>query len=109
MQSNADDAVSSMDSNKLSVSALAEKTSQATESLNSITSVVSSITEMNAQIATAAEEQSYVVEEVNNNVHNIQIISESNATASQQISSANNEIADLSAKLKIQVMRFQVS
>jgi methyl-accepting chemotaxis protein len=109
LQSNADDAVSSMDSNKLSVSALAEKTSQATESLNSITSVVSSITEMNAQIATAAEEQSYVVEEVNNNVHNIQIISESNATASQQISSANNEIADLSAKLKIQVMRFQVS
>ncbi|MEC9411269.1 MAG: HAMP domain-containing methyl-accepting chemotaxis protein, partial [Pseudomonadota bacterium] len=109
LQSNADDAVNSMNSNKLSVSALAEKTSQATESLNSITSVVSSITEMNAQIATAAEEQSYVVEEVNNNVHNIQIISESNATASQQISSANNEIADLSAKLKIQVMRFQVS
>lgn len=109
LQSHADDAVSSMDSNKVSVSALAEKTSLATESLNSITSVVSSITEMNAQIATAAEEQSYVVEEVNNNVHNIQIISESNATASQQISQANNEIADLSAKLKIQVMRFQVS
>ncbi len=108
LQSNADDAVSSMDSNKHSINSLAEKTSHATESLNSITSVVSSISEMNAQIATAAEEQSYVVEEVNNNVHNIQILSEGSATAAQQVAQANNEIADLSAQLKIQVMKFKI-
>lgn len=108
LQSNADNAVASMDANKLSINQLAEQTSHATESLSLITKVVSSISEMNAQIATAAEEQSYVVEEVNGNIHNIQIISESTSTAAEQVLQANNEIAELSSKLKLQVMHFKV-
>lgn len=108
LQSNADDAVASMAANKSSINELAEQTSQATDSLNVITNVVSSISEMNAQIATAVEEQSYVVEEVNGNIHNIQIISESTSTASEQVLQANNEIAEVSSQLKLQVMHFKV-
>ncbi len=108
LQSNADDAVASMGANKLSINELAEQTSHATDSLNAITTVVSSISEMNAQIATAVEEQSYVVEEVNGNIHNIQIISESTASASEQVLQANNEIAEVSSQLKLQVMHFKV-
>jgi methyl-accepting chemotaxis protein len=104
-----DNACNSMENNKNSMNKLLVKTSDASTSLAAITDSVSSIFEMNTMIATAAEQQTQVVEEINRNVHNIQQISESTATASGQTSQASNEIAELSEHLKSMTQEFKVA
>jgi len=109
LQTNADAAVKSMTVNKNSVTALSDKTTQATNSLDSISSLVSSIADMNSQIAAAAEEQTAVVEEINKNVHNIKEVSDETSIASEKVLTSSAEVLQLSEQLKSQVNRFKIS
>ncbi len=109
LQTNADNAVNSMSVNKDSVSALANKTSIATESLDTISNVVSSISDMNSHIATATQQQSNVVEEVNQNIHAIQSISDNTSIASEKVLKANTELSELSRTLRNQIMKFKIT
>ena len=84
-----------------------EQASNAGNSLNEITDSVATITSMNIQIATASEEQSAVAEEINQNVVNISHVAESNADASNQLSSSSQDLAQLASELQDLVSQFK--
>lgn len=109
LQSNADNAVSSMMVNKNSIHSLADKTTLATESLKTISDLVTTIADMNAQIAKAATEQNNVVEEINKNVNNIKAISDETSIASEKVLASSIEVSTLSNELKSQVSQFKIA
>ncbi len=108
LQSESDNAVTSMKQNKNSIEQLVDRASTATESLNAISDSVVAISEMNTLIATAADEQSRVVNEINSNVNNIQMTSETTTVAAEQIAAATEQIARLGHQLNSMVEEFKV-
>ncbi len=100
-------AVEAITSGQEKAAASVEQASNAGKSLNEITDSVATITSMNIQIATASEEQSAVAEEINQNVVNISHVAESNAEASNQLSSSSQDLAQLASELQGLVSQFK--
>jgi len=100
-------AVEAITSGQEKASVSVEQASNAGNSLNEITDSVATITSMNIQIATASEEQSAVAEEINQNVVNISHVAESNADASNQLSSSSQDLAQLASELQNLVSQFK--
>jgi len=82
---------------------------KAAQSLHGISQAVTHINEMNTQIASAAEQQSTVAEQANHSIHKMNRTAIENSAGAQQISTATEEIAHLSANLKQLVAMFKVA
>jgi len=109
LQSSATEATMVMQQSQQSAIDSVEKSHQAGQSLESITSAVKTITDMSAQIATAAEEQSAVSEEINRNVTNIKVATDKTLSATQETSHANTSLADSIQRLNTMVQQFGIS
>nr|WP_278405960.1 methyl-accepting chemotaxis protein [Pseudomonas rhodesiae] len=81
---------------------------QASEMLQSITTSVHEIELMNEQIAVATEEQSSVGEEIGKGVTNVRDISDQTAAASEETATSSIELARVSARLQEMTNRFTV-
>lgn len=93
LQTGAKQAVSVMESSKISGEATVETAGSATNSLEDIRQSISLMNEMNTHIATAASQQTSVSEEVNTNVHKI---AENSTHMVEMVSSAENACESLS-------------
>ncbi|RMW08646.1 Methyl-accepting chemotaxis protein [Pseudomonas amygdali pv. tabaci] len=81
---------------------------QASEMLQSITTSVHEIELMNEQIAVATEQQSSVGEEIGKGVTNVRDISDQTAAASEETATSSIELARVSARLQEMTSRFTV-
>ena len=88
-----------------SVSALAEKTGQA---FQTIEEKINDINELNIMIATSAEEQAVVAEDINRNVVNINDDFRTTTAAVTKTSDASKELLELSQTLAQLVQQFKV-
>lgn len=108
LQRASENAVSQMDSTRLSCQSTAENTHKVMESLHTVTSSVSEINDLNTLMATSAEEQSQVTDEVSKNLEVIQtLIGQLNNDAaesellSQRLDSTSSDLAKVVGKFKI--------
>ncbi|MEE4672818.1 methyl-accepting chemotaxis protein [Pseudomonas alliivorans] len=85
-----------------------ELSRQASEMLHSITKSVHEIELMNEQIAVATEQQSNVGEEIGKGVTNVRDISDQTAAASEETATSSVELARVSARLQEMTSRFKV-
>lgn len=85
-----------------------ELSTQASEVLQSITASVHEIEVMNEQIAVATEQQSNVGEEIGRGVTNVRDISDQTAAASEETATSSVELARVSARLQEMTNRFKV-
>lgn len=108
LQAGAIEAVNVMNQSRTQAQASVDQSSQAGESLASITEMVSRINDMSTQIASAVEEQSAVTEEVNRSVVAISQVSDQTAQSSQQIASSSEEMTAQTLQLHSMVSRFKV-
>ncbi|KAA8691321.1 HAMP domain-containing protein [Pseudomonas caricapapayae] len=83
-----------------------ELSTQASEMLQSITASVHEIEVMNEQIAVATEQQSNVGEEIGRGVTNVRDISDQTAAASEETATSSVELARVSARLQEMTNRF---
>lgn len=81
---------------------------QASEMLQSITTSVHEIELMNEQIAVATEQQSSVGEEIGKSVTNVRDISDQTAAAGEETATSSIELAKVSARLQEMTSRFTV-
>ncbi|WP_375233047.1 methyl-accepting chemotaxis protein [Pseudomonas caricapapayae] len=81
---------------------------QASEMLQNITTSVHEIELMNEQIAVATEQQSSVGEEIGKGVTNVRDISDQTAAASEETATSSIELARVSARLQEMTNRFTV-
>jgi len=82
--------------------------SQASDSLQNITTMVASISDMSTQIATASEQQTAVAEEINRNIVSISEKAVDTTESSLQTAMASENIANLSSTLQASVQVFKV-
>ncbi|KPX40984.1 methyl-accepting chemotaxis protein [Pseudomonas syringae pv. tagetis] len=85
-----------------------ELSNQASEMLQNITASVHEIELMNEQIAVATEQQSNVGEEIGRGVTNVRDISDQTAAASEETATSSVELARVSATLQEMTNRFKV-
>nr|WP_232924921.1 methyl-accepting chemotaxis protein [Pseudomonas syringae] len=85
-----------------------ELSAQASEVLQSITASVHEIEVMNEQIAVATEQQTNVGEEIGRGVTNVRDISDQTASASEETATSSVELARVSARLQEMTNRFKV-
>ncbi|KPX40148.1 Histidine kinase, HAMP region:Bacterial chemotaxis sensory transducer [Pseudomonas syringae pv. helianthi] len=83
-----------------------ELSTQASEMLQSITASVHEIEVMNEQIAVATEQQSNVGDEIGRGVTNVRDISDQTAAASEETATSSVELARVSARLQEMTNRF---
>lgn len=81
---------------------------QTGDAIREITGAVDNIHSLNQQIATAAEQQAAVAEDINRSLIRIRDVSDRTATASEQVSGASSELAELGERLRTQVASFNV-
>ena len=85
-----------------------DKANKATQSLDEITKIVNTISDMSMQIASASEEQSSASEEINKNVVNISNEADKNSANSQQTQKEINQLEEFSTYLNTLVSQFKV-
>ncbi|WP_447734271.1 methyl-accepting chemotaxis protein [Pseudomonas shirazensis] len=100
--------VDSMLSNSQQVAHTLEVAELAGEALDEITSGASSIHERNLVVASATEEQAQVAREVDRNLLNIRDLALQTSEGADQISTASQELANLSIGLNGMMKRFQL-
>jgi methyl-accepting chemotaxis protein len=93
LQSEAKNAVLSMQKGSSSTEKCLEKSAETAEALEDASQAVNSISDLNTQIASTAEEQSAAAEQIKGNVHNISNIAEEASKGSAETASANQTIA----------------
>ncbi|MFV2061544.1 MAG: methyl-accepting chemotaxis protein [Gammaproteobacteria bacterium] len=108
-QAGAKDAGQVMMSGKSLAEESVNQASQASDSLQNITSMVASISDMSTQIATASEQQTAVAEEINKNIVSISEKAIDTTESSLKTATASESIANLSANLQATVQVFKVS
>jgi|GEM_PF-917304 len=108
LQRASENAVSQMDSTRLSCKSTSDNTHKVMESLHTVTSSVSEINDLNTLMATSAEEQSQVTDEVSKNLEVIQtLIEQLNSDAaesellSQRLDNTSSDLAKVVGKFKI--------
>jgi len=109
LQASTQAAVSAMSAGQTKASESVERSKEAGNTLDEITSSVSHIAEMNIQIASAAEQQTSVTEEINQRVESIRAISNESMQGTQDMESASKELEAVSKKLQQNVARFKLS
>ncbi|MBQ4856955.1 methyl-accepting chemotaxis protein [Pseudoalteromonas sp. MMG007] len=108
LQSEAQNAVMSMNKGISSADECLKKSTETSEIFADSAIAVNEITDLNLQIATAAEEQSAVVSEINQNLINITDIATETSTGAQDTSEANESIARYINNLRINLNKFKV-
>ncbi|WP_240914490.1 methyl-accepting chemotaxis protein [Pseudoalteromonas sp. 31A1] len=108
LQSEAKNAVISMNKGINSADECLQKSTQTSEIFANSAIAVNEITDLNLQIATAAEEQSAVVSEINQNLINITNIAIETSTGAKNTSEANESIARYIANLRVNLNKFKV-
>jgi methyl-accepting chemotaxis protein len=108
LQSEAKNAVVSMNKGISSADECLKKSTETSEIFANSAIGVNEITDLNLQIATAAEEQSAVVSEINQNLINITDIAIETSTGAKNTSEANESIARYIANLRINLNKFKV-
>jgi methyl-accepting chemotaxis protein len=108
LQSEAKNAVLSMEEGRAQAKASVDEARRAGTSLDNIVRVVATITEMNAHIACAAEQQSSVAEEISKNVVRISQVAQETTGGAEQIATAGEQLAQLSTQLQGLVGQFRV-
>lgn len=108
LQKEAEDSVKLMNVNLNDAKSTAEKSENATVSLQAIKDSVSVIEDMNNQIATAAEEQTHVAADINENVVKINDLAKSTYASSKENSVAANNLSNLANTLNESVEEFKV-
>ncbi|MFY8274150.1 methyl-accepting chemotaxis protein [Pseudoalteromonas sp. SSDWG2] len=85
-----------------------ERSTEVSESLHEIESLVTNINEMNQSIATAAEEQEQVSKDIAQRVENIRHDAQQSSDLNTQVANSSNELNDIAAKLTSEVNRFRL-
>ena len=108
LHSDAENAVSAMETTKSSCQRTAENTVRVTGSLDNVTEFIVEINDLSTQIATASEEQSSVSEEVNRNMSNIHSMvqeltknGQASLDSTRNLSSANSQLESLVNQFKL--------
>ncbi|WP_371856756.1 methyl-accepting chemotaxis protein [Pseudomonas sp. Irchel 3A5] len=97
-----------LEQNLLLTDSSVELSRQASEMLRDITTSVHEIELMNEQIAVATEQQSNVGEEIGKGVTNVRDISDQTAAASEETANSSIELARVSAQLQEMTDKFKV-
>ncbi len=108
IQSETNDAVTSMEVGIKEVQTGTELTDTAGNSLNEIISMSGRLTDMIHQIATATEEQSVAAEEISRSVEQISSVSKETARGAEESSQAANVLSQQAESLKNIVEKFKV-
>lgn len=108
LQSEAKQAVESMDKGSQSAQLCLEKSRETSGVFQEAADAVSEISDLNNQIAAAAEQQSQVAEEVNQNLVNINHIATVTTEGAQATSQANMNIAKRLIDLHTNLNKFQI-
>lgn len=108
LQSGTKKAVDAMNKSRDQVQSAVEQANQAGESIGTITRSVDRINDMSDQIANAAKEQNTVSEEISRNIVSINDIATQSVASSEQISSANHNLARMASELQDMVSKFKV-
>ena len=85
-----------------------EKSSEASQALNSIQEAITVIQDMNSQIATAAEQQTHVASEINESVVAINDLAKSTHQASNNNKEVAGHLNEVSQTLKASVVTFKI-
>ena len=83
--------------------------SEANSKLDIIQTEIEEINDMNSQIATAAEEQSCTTQELSQNTIRVNQLTNESTTSIAQISTASEELAQISLSLKERLSKFTLS
>jgi len=103
------DAVLSMSQSTAQGNSSKSATLETNIKMNEIQIAINEINDMNNQIATAAEQQSCTSQELSRNTVSISKLSNDNLTSVSQISTASEELAQISMQLKEQLTHFKLS
>jgi methyl-accepting chemotaxis protein len=105
VQTGASDAVIAIQGGQARSEESVEQVSNASATLNRITTAVEAIRDMNRQIATAAEEQTSVAEDISRNLTEITAIASTNQDNVKRTQAASNDLRELSVGLNDVVSR----
>lgn len=108
LQSEAQNAVASMDKGKKSTATCLTQSAKSAQTFAIAADSVKEISDINYQIATAAEEQSSVANEIHQSLENIRVIAEATASETKNTTSANEKIAKNVIDLHKNLNMFQV-
>lgn len=108
LQTSTDHMAQVLEQNLLLTDSSVELSAQASEMLQSITASVHEIELMNEQIAVATEQQSNVGEEIGKSVTNVRDISDQTAAASEETATSSIELARVSARIQEMTNRFKI-
>lgn len=108
LQSEAQNAVTSMQKGTDSAVQCLEKSNETSNTFEDAATAVNEITDLNVQIATAAEQQSVVAEEINKNLINITNIAENTTEGARKTANANENIAKRLIDLHTNLNKFKV-
>ena len=108
LQTNAKEAVISMEHSQHQVKEVVDKAENAGNVLITISKAIANINEMSSHIATASEQQEVVTEEINISIVSINDRTHENVEAIVQTSKAGNELSKLSINLQALVSKFKI-
>jgi methyl-accepting chemotaxis protein len=108
LQTNAKEAVISMEHSQHQVKEVVDKAENAGNVLITISKAIANINEMSSHIATASEQQEVVTEEINISIVSINDRTHENVEAIVQTSKAGNELSKLSINLQSLVSKFKI-
>ena len=108
LQSEAQNAVASMDKGKKSTATCLTQSAKSAQTFAKAAESVKEISDINYQIATAAEEQSSVANEIHQSLENIRVIAEATASETKNTTLANEKIAKNVIDLHKNLNMFQV-
>lgn len=107
LQTEAQNAVASMEKGSESASVCLQRATQTAETFKKAETAVGEIADINTQIAAAAEQQSAVACEIDRNLNNIKEIAMSTSSGAQQTAKANETIAKSLISLHTSLNAFQ--
>lgn len=108
LQSEAQNAVASMDRGKKSTATCLTQSAKSAQTFAKAADSVKEISDINYQIAAAAEEQSSVANEIHKNLENIRVIAQTTANETKNTTTANENIAKNVINLHKNLNMFQV-
>ncbi|GDY25662.1 methyl-accepting chemotaxis protein [Agarivorans sp. Toyoura001] len=108
LQTEAKNSVSLMQTNAKDAQLTAEKSDQANQALEAISSSVSVIHDMNTQIATAAEEQTLVAAEINTSIVGINDLAKSTFDSSENNTKMVEELTEIANTLNKSIEVFKL-
>ncbi|WP_325894961.1 methyl-accepting chemotaxis protein [Grimontia sp. NTOU-MAR1] len=109
LQSGAQKAVDSMNSNLQLAGELSSISKEIESAFSDISTKVTQLSDINSSVATASEEQSIVNQEISKSIEDIKMMVEENLSGVNNAIESNNEMVKLVEELKSEVAFFKVS